>query len=437
MRQNPSGRASIPSSPQAAATAEAVCSALFCGAGLLVQKKYVKGILYALVEIAAVLLFIFWGKDAIGGLITLGRTPMKDHSLILMVYGILAVIIFSAFVIFWVTNIFSTYRHGVRMRSPHYEHQTLGDSLKSWSHEHVHMLFLAPGILAIAAVILLPLIFSICIAFTDYDANHQPPAHILNWVGLKNYKDLLLLGQYARTMFGILGWTVVWSICSSVIPYFLGIIIAVLLSNPHLRGRKFFKFIYVLPWAIPGYITLLVLQSMFDTGYGFINQILGLFGVDNILWLTSVGPARCALLLVSVWTGFSYPMMLSENIIKNIPKDIYEAATLDGATGYRTFWHITFPLLMNSISPIFIMTIAGAFNNFNTIYLITGGGPLNLDYQSAGSTDILITWLFKLTITNNKYNYGAAISTILFILIAAFSIFNLRKTRAFSEEGMA
>ncbi len=225
--------------------------------------------------------------------------------------------------------------------------------------------------------------------------------------------------------------------CSSVIPFFLGILIAVLLTNPHLRGRKIFKFIYVLPWAIPGYITLLVLQSMFDTGYGFINQILGLFGIENIRWLTSVGPARCALLLVSVWTGFSYPMMLSENIIKSIPKDVYEAATLDGATGFSAFWHITFPLVMNSISPIFIMTMAGAFNNFNTIYLITGGGPLNLDYQSAGSTDILITWLFKLTITNNKYNYGAAISTILFILIAAFSIFNLRKTRAFSEENLA
>ena len=420
-----------------AAAAEALCSALFCGTGLLLQKRFIMGTVYALVEVAAILLFLFWGKDAIAGLISLGNTPMRDHSLVLMVYGILAVIIFAVFLVFWLTNIRTTYHHGIKMRSPHYEYQTLADSVRSWSHEHVHILFLTPGIIAIAAVILLPLVFSICLAFTDYDANHQPPAHILNWVGLKNYKDLLVLGQYAQTMFGILGWTVVWSICSSVIPYFLGIVIAVLLSNPRLRGRKFFKFIYVLPWAIPGYITLLVLQSMFDTGYGFINQILGLFGVDNILWLTSVGPARCALLLVSVWTGFSYPMMLSENIIKNIPRDVYEAATLDGATGYRTFWHITFPLLMNSISPIFIMTVAGAFNNFNTIYLITGGGPLNLDYQSAGSTDILITWLFKLTINNNKYNYGAAISTILFLMIAAFSIFTLRKTRAFSEEDMA
>ncbi len=423
--------------PHCAAVAEAACSALFCGTGLLLQKRFLMGTLYALVEIAAVVLFFLWGKDALAGLISLGHTPMQDHSLVMMVYGILAAILCAAFILFWLLNIRTTYRNGIKIRAAHCPRNTLLDSMRTWSHEHVHMLFLAPGIIAIAAVILLPLIFSICLAFTDYDANHQPPANILNWVGLENYRDLLVLGQYAQTFFGILGWTVVWSVCSSVIPYFLGIIIAVLLNNPHLRGRKFFKFIYVLPWAIPGYITLLVLQSMFDTGYGFINQLLGLFGVENIRWLTSVGPARCALLLVSVWTGFSYPMMLSENIIKNIPRDIYEAATLDGSSGYNTFWHITFPLLMNSISPIFIMTVAGAFNNFNTIYLITSGGPLNLDYQSAGSTDILITWLFKLTINNNKYNYGAAISTVLFIMIAVFSIFNLRKTRAFSEENLA
>ena len=127
-------------------------------------------------------------------------------------------------------------------------------------------------------------------------------------------------------------------------------------------------------------------------------------------------------------------MMLSENIIKNIDREIYEAAALEGATGAKAFFHITLPLLMFSISPIFIMSLAGAFNNFNTIFLLTGGGPLNLDYQSAGSTDILITWLFKMTINNNKYNFGAAISLILFILVAIFSIFQLRKTRAFKEE---
>lgn len=440
MRQkqiNAPGAAALPSGAHSAAAAEAACSAIFCGAGLLIQKRFLLGTVYALVEAAAIALFHFWGRDAIQGLITLGHTPMQDHSLVLMVYGILAAIIFAGYLIFWICNIRATYRSGLKLRSSTYRQETTAESLRTWSHGHAHVLFLAPGIIAIAAVVLLPLVFSICLAFTDYDAGHQPPAHILNWVGLENYRDLLVLGQYAKTFFGILGWTAVWSLCSSVLPYFLGIILAVLLSNPHLRGRKFFKFIYILPWAIPGYITLLVLQSMFDTGYGFINQILGLFGMDNIRWLTSVGPARCALILVSIWTGFSYPMMLSENIIKNIPKDVYEAATLDGASSFRVFRSITFPLLMNSISPIFIMSVAGAFNNFNTIYLITGGGPLNLDYQSAGSTDILITWLFKLTITNNKYNYGAAISTILFIFIAAFSIINLRKTRAFREEELA
>lgn len=257
---------------------------------------------------------------------------------------------------------------------------------------------------------------------------------LIEWVGMQNFKDLLTLGSYATTFFGILGWTLIWTVCSSVFPYGLGILLAVLLNNPRLKGKKIYKTIFILPWAIPAYISLLVLQTMFDTGYGLINQILELFGGSGVPWLTQTTPARCALILVSVWTGFSYPMMLSENIIKNIDREIFEAAALEGATGAKAFFHITLPLLMFSISPIFIMSLAGAFNNFNTIFLLTGGGPLNLDYQSAGSTDILITWLFKMTINNNKYNFGAAISLILFILVAIFSIFQLRKTRAFKEE---
>jgi len=412
----------------------ALASAAVAGLGYVLQKNFVKGFAYMAIELAFVLLFVFWGGDAIGGFATLGSVPMKDHSLVLMVYGILAVIVLGAFLCFWVSNIAGTYRSAVKQFRGETEEKSLKKAFKDWLHDRTALLFLAPGLIAVALGILLPLVFSICIAFTDYDAGHQPPLHLLNWVGLKNFKELLVLGQYAKTFFGILGWTVIWTVCSSVFPYALGILLAVLLNNPRIRGKKIFKFIYILPWAIPGYISLLVLQSMFDTGYGLINQLLGLVGIPGVPWLTSTAPARIALILVSIWTGFSFPMMLSENIIKNIPKEVLEAAKLDGASSTRIFLAIILPYLMFSISPIFIMGIAGAFNNFNTIFLITGGYPLNINYQSAGSTDILITWLFRLTITNNKYNYGAAISLILFIFIAIFSIFNLRKTRAFNEE---
>ncbi len=416
------------------AALRALASAAFAGLGYVIQKEFIKGFAYMAVEVAFIFFFAFWGAGACKNFATLGEVPMRDHSLVMMVYGILAIIITVAFVVFWAANVAGTYKQYIKATGENYIPLTRKEKLREWLHEKTPLLFLLPGLIAIAAGILIPLVFSISIAFTDYDAAHQPPKNLLNWIGFQNFKDLILLGQYAKTFFGILGWTLIWTVCSSVLPYGLGILLAVLLSNPRVRGKKIFKIIYILPWAIPGYISLLVLQSMFDTGYGLINQILGLFGIENIPWLTKTTPARIALILVSIWTGFSFPMMLSENIIKNIDKEIYEAATLDGASSTRTFFSITFPLLMFSISPIFIMGLAGAFNNFNIIFLMTGGYPINLNYQSAGSTDILITWLFKLTINNNKYNYGAAISLILFILIAIFSIFNLRKTRAFKEE---
>ncbi len=413
----------------------ALASAVVCGLGYILQKSYIRGALYALIEVGVVLLFAFWGVEAINGFITLGTVPMRDHSLVLMVQGIIAFIILAAFLCFWVGNIRGTYQYHIKTTDPKYIPLDARRTLKQWLHERTALLFMTPGLIAIALGVLLPLVFSICIGFTDYTANNSPPRVLLNWVGLDNFVDLIALGQYARTFGTILIWTIIWMVCSSVFPYALGILLAVLLNNPKIKCKKVFKLIYILPWAIPGYISILVLQSMFDTGYGLINQFLGLFGVDNIPWLTQTTPARCALILVSIWTGFSYPMMLSENIIKNISKEIIEAATLDGASPTRIFFSITFPLLMFSISPIFIMTLAGAFNNFNTIYMLTGGGPSNYNLQgNAGNTDTIITWLFKMTVNQQLYKYGSAISLILFIVIAAFSIFNLRKTRTFKEE---
>ncbi|MDE6273610.1 MAG: sugar ABC transporter permease, partial [Clostridiales bacterium] len=310
----------------------ALASAALAGLGYVLQKNFIKGFIYMAVELAFILLFVFWGGSAINGFATLGTTSMKDHSLVLMVYGILAIIILGAFVCFWISNISGTYRSAYKLFKGEAEEKDVKKAFKDWLHDRTALLFLAPGLVAVALGILLPLVFSICIAFTDYDAGHQPPLHILNWVGLKNFQDLLVLGQYAKTFFGILGWTVIWTVCSSVFPYALGILLAVILNNPNLRGKKIFKFIYILPWAIPGYISLLVLQSMFDTGYGLINQIFELFGIPGVPWLTSTTPARIALILVSIWTGFSFPMMLSENIIKYIPNEVTEAERLDGAS---------------------------------------------------------------------------------------------------------
>ena len=413
----------------------AAASGCFCGLGYILQKSFIRGAIYALIEVAFILIMAFWGGNAIYGFATLGSVPIQDHSLVLMVYGIIAMIISLAFVCFWIGNISGTYKFTIAVTDPRYIPKDMKSTLKQWLHDRTALLFLAPGLVAIALGVLLPLIFSICIGFTDYDAYNAPPGHLLNWVGLQNFKDLIALGRYAATFGRILVWTLIWMVLSTTLPYGLGILLAVFLNNPKIRCKKLFKLIYILPWAIPGYISILVLQSMFDTGYGLINQFLGLFGVPNIPWLTSTTPARCALILVSIWTGFSYPMMLSENIIKNISKEIVEAATLDGASPTRVFFSITFPLLMFSISPIFIMSLAGAFNNFNTIYMFTGGGPLNISLQGgAGDTDTIITWLFKMTVNQQLYNYGSALSLILFVFIAAFSIFNLRKTRTFREE---
>lgn len=413
-----------------------ILSGLYMGLGQLFNRQYLKGILYLIFHTFLILWvfpYIYWGIE---GLITLGSVPMQDHSLFLMVYGILSIIALVFLLVIYVSCIKDAYRNAI-LRMEHKELLTFKEGFRSLLKRRGYLFFCAPGMAAVALIVILPLAFSIMLAFTNYDLYHQPPGKLVDWVGFKNFVDIATTQSWSYTFTHILLWTIAFTILTSVLPYAVGIFIAVLLNNPRIRFKKVFKLGFVLPWAIPSYISILVWKGMFDTNDGFINNALtDLFGMDPIPWMQNTTAARVALVLVAIWCGFTFPMMISDSVMKGISQDLYEAARLDGASSGVCFRKITFPLLMFSISPLFIMGLAGAFNNFNLIYLFTAGGPPNLDFMGAGSTDILISWLFNLTFNTMKYNYASALSLIIFIILALFSIYNLRRTRSFSEEEM-
>jgi len=412
----------------------AIASAVCMGLGQLLNKQIAKGIIYIVINMFLVIFAIPRILNGIEGLVTLGTVPMKQHSLFLMVYGILSIIVLIYILWFYITNIIDAYKKA-KLKEIGQEVPGIKEEFRSFLHKSTSLLMLLPGLIAVSLVVILPLIFSIMIGFTDYDLYHQPPAKLLNWVGLENFKEIFTISSWAKTFWGILIWTIEWTVLSSILPYAVGIFLAVILNNPKIKFKRVLKTIYILPWAIPGYIAILVWRGLFDTSYGLINKFLeNIFQIEQIPWLQETNTARIALLIVSIWVGFSFPFMISDSIMKSIPSDLYEAAKLDGATSFHCFWRITFPLLMFSIAPIFIMSLSGAFNNFNLIYLFTGGGPPNLDYQGAGNTDILISWLFKMTFNIMKYNYASAISLMIFFVVAAFSIYNFRHTRNYTEE---
>lgn len=414
----------------------AVLSGVYMGVGQLLNRQFLKGMLYLSLQTIMILWvfpYIYWGIE---GLVTLGTVPKQDHSLFLMVYGILSLIALVFILYIYVSCIKDAYKNAVLLR----EHKTLmkfKDGFRNMLRKKAHIFFAAPGAAAVALIVILPLAFSIMLAFTNYDLYHQPPGKLVEWVGFKNFVDIATTQSWSYTFFNILLWTVAFTLLTSILPYAVGILIAVLLNSPRVRFKRIFKLGFVLPWAIPSYISILVWKGMFDTNDGFINSVLSeLFGMGHIPWMQNVTAARVALVIVAVWCGFTFPMMISDSVMKSIPSELYEAARLDGATARTCFSRITMPLLMFSIAPMFIMGLAGAFNNFNLIYLFSAGGPPNLDFVGAGSTDILISWLFNLTFNTMKYNYASALSLVIFIILALFSMYNLKRTKSFTEEEM-
>ncbi|WP_396652645.1 ABC transporter permease subunit [Metabacillus elymi] len=243
---------------------------------------------------------------------------------------------------------------------------------------------------------------------------------------------------WSTTFYGVFSWTVVWAVISTITTFFLGLIFAVLLNQKGIKFKKFWRSMFILPWAIPQFVSILIMRNIFNGEFGPLNRYLIELGVIQgaIPWLSDPFLAKVTLIVVNMWFGFPFWMVLMSGVLTSIDKEVYEAAEVDGATQFQRFWKITMPLIMFATAPLAIMSFAGNFNNFNIIYLMTEGGPVNMDYSYAGSTDILISWIYKLTLDNSQFAVASVVSILIFIVIATFSIINFRRTRAFKEEDM-
>lgn len=180
------------------------------------------------------------------------------------------------------------------------------------------------------------------------------------------------------------------------------------------------------------------MRNLFNGQFGPINNMLIDFGmIDNpIYWLSDPLLAKITIVVVNIWFGFPYWMVLMSGVMTSIDKELFEAADVDGANDKQKFMKVTLPIILFSTAPLLIMSFAANFNNFNMIYLLTEGGPANPTYQYAGSTDILISWIYKMTLEHRQYAMASVVSILVFLVIATLSIWNFRRTKAFKEEDM-
>ncbi|WP_424447943.1 carbohydrate ABC transporter permease [Microbacterium arborescens] len=440
-----------------------LASALVPGLGQLLNREWVKGIALAAVGGLAIATEVTTGHYAdlsgytprthggffvrgVWGLVTLGTQPRTmtvaglspgDHSIVLMVNGIIAVLVLALLAAITAWSVRDAMRTRRRVLATG-QRLAAGEWARSVRHTAFPYLVLAPTLVLLLFVTALPVIFGVLIAFTDYSSDNLPPMQLVEWVGLANFRQLLGAGAWGGTFFGVLGWTVLWAVLATATTYALGFLQAVLVSSRRVRFPRLWRSIFFLPWAVPAMISALVFRSMFNGQFGPISQALVDWGVtpERVMWLTDPSSpwlARIVALLVNLWLGFPYFMALISGALTNISASYYEAARIDGASAIQQVRHLTLPIVLRATAPLIVLSFVANFNNFGVIYFLTQGGPANPDYRYAGNTDILITWLYKLTLDNGLYDIASVMSILIFLIVGTFSVWSLRRSKAFSD----
>lgn len=372
----------------------------------------------------------------IWGLFTLGTVPgvYGDHSTMLLINGITVLIVLAVFIAVYVWNIIDAYKTGEAIDKTHV-FLSSGSYGRAIYNKMFPYIVLSPIALLMLLIVVMPIIFSVLTAFTNYNINHLPPSSLVSWVGFQNFIKIASVPIWTQTFLAVLGWTVVWAFCATFSTYFLGMFQALILNSKYVKHKSFFRSIYILPWAIPAMISLLMFRNLLNGQFGPLNQFLIDSGLSTtrIPFLTDPVLAKVSLLLVNLWLGFPSFMVMLQGVLSNQDPTLCEAARIDGANPFQIFCNIKFPLLMKATAPLIVMSFAFNFNSFGSIYFLTDGGPSNPAFQFAGDTDILISWIYKLTLNQKMYNMAAVMNILIFVFIGVVSIWNFKRTTSFKE----
>ncbi len=429
-------------------------SFLVMGFGCLARGQILRGILFLLFEIVFIGYMIIAGGYWLSMLPSLGKvgpqetynaifdtyvTTYNDNSFKILLYGVLTIFFIIAFIYTWRLNVKQNklaeqiLKSGKKLKSGK-------DDLRSLVDNQFHKTLLALPLTGILIFTVLPIVFMVLVAFTNYDGSHDGFANnLFTWVGLKNFNTMLSWStetkagtqSYAATFGEVLTWTLIWAFFATFTNYFLGMFVAMAINKKGIKLKKVWRTVLVLTIAIPQFISLLYVSKMFAkdgivNGFllnmGWITQAIDFFGDASKPWLS-----RITVIIINIWIGIPYLMLITTGILMNIPADLYESARIDGANAWQQYSKITLPYMLFVTGPYLLTSFTGNMNNFNVIYLLTGGAPTNAAASSAagsvGYTDLLITWLFKITTgAESQYYLASVVGILVFIVVALISL---------------
>lgn len=430
-------------------------SCLIMGAGQIARKQFVKGLLYLALEVGFILYVALFGWGYLAKLNTLGTEKSGeiwneatgvydkipgDNSFLILLYSVVTLILAALFIVFWIMNVHGNILNDKRLAAG-IPVSTLKEDFEEFLNRKFYVPLLIPPFVGLLVFTVMPLIFMILIAFTNYDHQHLPPGNLFTWVGFENFKTLFSGsgfsgGGFGTTFLRVLIWTFVWAFFATFTNYFLGMVVALMINKKGIKFKKVFRTMFVIAIAVPQFVTLLLMQKILDAD-GILNVILG----TDIRWLAdtrwnSLIP-RIVIIVVNIWIGVPYTLLMCSGILMNIPADFSEAARIDGASPVQIFFKITLPYMLHVTGPHLITQFVGNINNFNIIWLLTGGGPIDINNYTdqAQSTDLLVTWLYRLTTDNPvRYNIASVIGIIIFVICASLSLITYNRSSAAKNE---
>lgn len=435
-------------------------SLIWMGAGYWRRKQFVKSILITLLEVAVLVFTFGFALDYVPKFGTLGTVKQEsifnpvtmknefndyDHSFMILLFSLISFVVWVIFAIIYLNNIICAYK--LQKAAEEGTHiNTFREDIHDFLNERFHITLLALPVTGIIVFTLVPLLVLILVSFTNYDRQHMPPSALFTWVGFRNFRDLFSSGGLTVT-FGyafarILAWTLVWAVFSTFTTYIGGILLSLLINHKSTKLPRLWRTLFMITIAVPQFVSLLLVRNFFANN-GIVNTFCanigltawlreaGVISTSYIPFLSAPGWAHVMIILINIWVGVPYQMLIATGVLMNIPGEQLESAKIDGATRRQIFWHITMPYVLFITGPSLITDFVRNINNFNVIFLLTSGVYTTTNQLMANSQakeiDLLVTWLYTLTQDYYNYKMASAVGIIVFLICAVFTLLSFNR----------
>jgi len=436
-------------------------SLVVMGAGYFRRRQIVKGVIMTLFQVVIIFFIFAFAAHYLSRFGTLGtvqfatvfnRDTMRneannfDHSFQILLYSIVSIVVLAVFLLIYIRNISKVRALEVLDRAGGHI-PTFKEDVMSARNERFHITLLSLPCLGIVLFTIIPLLVMIAVAFTNYDRHTMPPAALFTWVGFENFRTLFT--NNIATSFGyafgiVLTWTLVWAFVATFSNYFLGIALASFINNAKTKFKRLWRTLFIVSIAVPQFVTLLLVRNFFART-GIANTLAAEWGITEFLLNIGLIPshltyipflshpdwARVMIILINIWIGVPFMMLIATGVLMNIPKELYESARIDGASPFKQYVYVTMPYMLFVTAPFLVTQVVNNINNFNVIYLLTQDVFRTMDQALANAnakeTDLLVTWLHRLTQEQYDYKMASVIGIMVFIVCAVLTLiaFNL------------